>query len=89
MNGQVRWTAKLPAIILGVASLLGAGVATRNGRVIAGVVLILLGAAFVIYSFTLKSWCELNQNAWQNNWGELSFNGTLGECIRSKSWFSF
>jgi hypothetical protein len=89
MNAQVRWTAKLPAIILGVASLLGAGVATRNGRVIAGVVLILLGAAFVIYSFTLKSWCELNQNAWQNNWGDLSFNGTLGECIRSKSWFSF
>ena len=89
MNAQVKWTAKLPAIILGVASLLGAGVATRNGRVIAGVVLILLGAAFVIYSFTLKSWCELNQNAWQNTWGDLSFNGTLGECIRSKSWFSF
>ena len=89
MNAQVKWTAKLPAIILGVASLLGAGVATRNGRVIAGVVLVLLAAAFVIYSFTLKSWCELNQNAWQNTWGDLSFNGSLGECIRSKSWFSF
>ena len=89
MNGQVKWTAKLPAIILGVASLLGAGVATRNGRVIAGVVLILLAAAFVIYSFTLKSWCELNQNAWQNTWGDLSFNGSLGECIRQRSVFSF
>ena len=89
MNAQVKWTAKLPAIILGVASLLGAGVATRNGRVIAGVVLILLGAAFVIYSFTLKSWCELNQNAWQNTWGELSFNGTLGECIRQRPILSF
>ena len=89
MNAQVRWTAKLPAIILGVASLLGAGVATRNARVIAGVVLLLLGAAFVIYSFTIKEWCTLNQNAWQNTWGDLSFNGTLGECIRSKSWFSF
>ena len=89
MNAQVKWTAKLPAIILGVASLLGAGVATRNGRVIAGVVLLLLGAAFVIYSFSIKEWCTLNQNAWQNTWGDLSFNGTLGECIRSKSWFSF
>jgi hypothetical protein len=89
MNGQVRWTAKLPAIILGVASLLGAGVATRNGRVIAGVVLILLAAAFVIYSFTIKEWCELHNYAWKNTWGDLSFNGTLGECIRSKSWFSF
>ena len=89
MNAQVRWTAKLPAIILGVASLFGAGAATRNGRVIAGVVLVLLAAAFVIYSFTLKSWCELNQNAWQNTWGELSFNGSLGECIRQRSVFSF
>jgi len=89
MNAQVRWTAKLPAIILGVASLLGAGVATRNGRVIAGVVLVLLGAAFVIYSFTIKEWCELNQNAWQNTWGDLSFNGSLGECIRQRSVFSF
>ena len=89
MNGQVRWTAKLPAIILGVASLLGAGVATRKGRVIAGVVLLLLAGAFVIYSFTIKEWCALHTNAWQNNWGELSFNGSLGECIRQRSVFSF
>ena len=89
MNGQVKWTAKLPAIILGVLSLLGAGIATRQGRVIAGLVLIILGLAFVIYSFTVKEWCTLNQNAWQNNWGDLSFNGSLGECIRQRSVFSF
>ena len=89
MNGQVKWTAKLPAIILGVLSLLGAGIATRQGRVIAGVVLIILGLAFVIYSFTIKEWCELHAYAWQNAWGELSFNGTLGECIRQRSIFSF
>ena len=85
----MRWTAKGPAIILGTLSILGAGIATRNGRIIAGSVLLLLGAAFVIYSFTIKEWCELYSYAWQNNWGDLSFNGSLGECIRQRSVFSF
>ena len=89
MNGQVKWTAKGPAIILGILSILGAGIATRNGRIIAGSVLLLLGAAFVIYSFTIKEWCEIHAYAWKNNWGELSFNGLLGECIRQRSVFSF
>ena len=89
MNGQVKWTAKGPAIILGTLSILGAGIATRNGRIIAGIVLLLLSAAFVIYSFTIKEWCALHSYAWQNNWGDLSFNGSLGECIRQRSVFSF
>lgn len=86
---QVRWTAKLPAIVLGVVSLLGAGIATKWGRAIAGAVLLLLGIAFVTYSFTIKDWCVLNAYAWTNQWGELSFNRSLGECIREKSWLSF
>jgi len=86
---QVKWTAKLPMLAAGVIAIVGGLGFSRRGWASIGFVLILLGAAFVIYSFTLKSWCELNQNAWQNTWGELSFNGTLGECIRQRPILSF
>ena len=89
MNAAVTWTRKLPAITLGVLSLLGAGIATRHGRIIAGLLLLLLAGAFVIYSFTIKEWCTLNAHAWGGQWEELNFNETLGECIRQKGWFSF
>ena len=89
MNGQVKWTAKLPAIILGVLSLLGAGIATRHGRIIAGLMLLILAAAFVTYSFAVKEWCEMSAHAWGNQWNDLDFDGTLGDCIRKKGWFSF
>ena len=89
MNAQVKWTAKFPAIVLGTISLLWAGLAARHGKTIAGVVLIILGLLFVTYSFGIKDWCELHEGAWGGTWGEMSFKGTLGECIRNKSWFSF
>ena len=89
MTQRVTWTAKLPAIILGVMSLLGAGIATRHGRIIAGLMLLILAAAFVTYSFAVKEWCELNAHAWGNQWNDLNFDGTLGDCIRKKGWFSF
>jgi hypothetical protein len=86
---QVKWTAKLPMLVAGVIAIVGGLGFSRRGWASIGFVLILLGAAFVIYSFTLKSWCELHEGAWGGIWGEMSFKGTLGECIRNKSLFSF
>ena len=68
----------------------GAGGKVRVAAISAGAVFILLIAAFVIYSFTLKNWCEAQQEGWSGGkWGRTGLGGEVGQCIRDKSIFSF
>jgi len=90
MLSQVRFTRKAPALVLGLVSSIGGLLATKRGAVSAGLFLILLGVAFVTYSFTLKDWCAGIQHGWSGGaWGNSGFGGNLGECIGSKTWFEF
>ena len=90
MSPQVQWTRKAPALLSGLVSVIGGLILTRRGAISAGLLLILLGVAFVTYSFTLKDWCAGIQHGWSGGaWGNSGFGGNLGECIRSKTWFEF
>lgn len=55
----------------------------RRG-IVAGLVLLLLVGAFVIYSAVYKDWC-----AQHPQWGALAYGEKLGTCVREKSLFSF
>lgn len=82
----VRWTAKLPALVIGIVLLIGGLITTWRGRVMAGIVLIALGGGFVAYSMTIKDWCEVRggQSAWS-----AGFGGSFHECLKLKGWLSF
>jgi hypothetical protein len=64
-------------------------VTRARGLVVAGIVVVAL-AAFVVYSITLKEWCEAQQQGWNGGaWGTTGLGGEIGQCIRDKSIFSF
>ena len=87
---KVRWTWKAPALIAGVALAALGLVTTTRGRIIAGLAIIILGAAFVAYSMTIKDFCAVHQHGWHGGtWGQTGFGGQLGECLAEKGWFSF
>ena len=81
---------KAPALVLGLVSSIGGLISTRRGAVSAGILLILLGVAFVTYSFVWKDWCAGIQHGWSGGtWGKTGLGGELGQCIRAKGWFEF
>jgi hypothetical protein len=88
---DVRMTRKLPALVGGIIAIAGGLIAGSRGRRSAGIVLILLGLAFVIYSSTIKEWCTLHERGWggMRVWGDTEFGSSLGECLREKDWFEF
>jgi hypothetical protein len=87
---EVRWTWKAPAMIAGIVAVFGGLVATTRGRIIAGVIIIGVGIAFVSYSLTIKEWCAVRQSGWGGQaWGQGGFGGSLGECLKQKGWLSF
>ena len=53
-------------------------------KITAGIVILLLAAAFVIWSVAFKDWCEQHPV-----WGQLAYGEKLGTCIKEKSLFSF
>jgi hypothetical protein len=88
MSDQAR-TKEAPAATRG-AFRAGGTSAKAQGVVVAGVVLVAL-VLFLVYSFSLKEWCEARQQGWNGGaWGGVGFGGAeIGECVRQKSWFSF
>ncbi len=87
---DVKWTAKGPALLAGIVLILVGLLSTWRGRIIAGVVLVALGLAFVGYSLTIKNWCELRGADYgQSAWGSSGFGGGIGDCVREKGWLSF
>ena len=83
MPNEVRWTAKLPALIAGVFFLLAGAVGLRRSLVLGGV-LMLLGAAFIGYSLTIKEWCA--QVNYQQSAFSSAFAPSFHGCLRQKGW---
>ena len=64
--------------------------ASMRNAFIAGIVGVILFAAIVIYSVFIRAGCLQYREAWggEKVWGNESFAQTLGECIKSKPWYS-
>ncbi len=89
MPDEIRWTGKLPTLIVGVIVLLASVIALSKRATILAIILFVLGAGFVGYSLTIKDWCEmkgttLGQSAWGNGFG-----ASFDSCARAKGWLSF
>lgn len=84
----MRWTAKLPALILGIVALI-AGLFVSGSKwryaALGGAVLFGLGAGFIGYSLTIKEWCVPNtQSAFSS-----AFSSSFRGCLRMKGWIEF
>lgn len=89
MPDDVRWTAKLPTLLIGLALIVAGLFATTRRAVIASIILIGLGAAFVSYSLTIKEWCALKGTTLgQSAWGS-GFGASFDQCLKQKGWLSF
>lgn len=86
---DVRWTNKLPALVIGIILILAGFFASIRRAVATAIILIALGAGFVGYSLTIKEWCELKGTTLgQSAWGS-GFGGGFDQCLRQKGWLSF
>ena len=85
-EADVRWTAKLPTLAIGIVLVIAAVIASSRRATIAAIILLLSGVAFVGYSLTIKDWCEVKGLAWgQLGYGQHAF----GACWKQKGWLSF
>jgi len=76
----VKWTAKLPALIMSLLLLLASLWLGARGWVRIAFVLLALSVASVLYSTKIHSWCVVDDGimAWgQKAWGENSFGGCV------------
>lgn len=84
-EADVRWTAKLPTLAIGIVLVIAAVIASSRRATMTAIILLGLGAVFVGYSLTIKDWCEVKGLAW----GELVHGQhAFGACWKQKSWFS-
>lgn len=86
----VKWTAKLPDLLGGVALAVSGIVVIcwqkSKTLTIIGILLILAGTSFIGYSMTIKNWCEsYSVSSDFSSDFSLSFN----DCLRQKGWFEF
>lgn len=85
MMSDVRWTAKLPMMLAGL-TLVAAGLfASSRHAAVTAIIVVVLGAAFVGYSLTIKDWC-----AAKASWGNAGFGQhAFGQCLLAKGYFAF
>ena len=91
MNDQteVQWTNKLPALLVGLVLIALGLFASWRRMVIAAVILLGLGTAFVFYSTTIKNWCQIQGSTLgQSPWGQ-GFGASFDQCAKQKGYFSF
>ena len=64
--------------------------ASMRNVFVAGIAFVILVAALVIYSVFIRDRCLHFRDAWggEKVWGGEEFAEKLGECIRSKPWYS-
>lgn len=83
----LRWTAKLPALVIaGVLFIAGLFVSHSKWRYAAlgGAVLLLAAVGFLTWSLTIKDWCaarDMPHSAFSS-----AFAPTFHQCLRMKGW---
>lgn len=85
----VKWTAKLPALIVAVILfVVGLFVAKSKWRyaAVAALLLFAASAGFFYWSLTIKEWCAVvnEQSAFSSG-----FSPSLRGCLRAKGWLEF
>lgn len=90
MGDDVKWTAKGPALIVGLL-LLVAGVLSMRSRwkyaILGGFTLLIIGSGLVWYSLTIKEWCAQRDIA--NSPFSSAFSGSFHSCLKQKGWLEF
>ncbi len=87
-NPQVQWTAKLPALVIGIVLfIVGLFISHSKWRYAAlgAVVLFAASAGFLYWSISIKEWCVVNE---QSAFGA-GFSPSLRGCLRMKGWLEF
>jgi len=85
---DTQWTNKLPALLIGLVLIVAGLFASWRRAVIAAVLLLALGTAFIGYSLTIKDWCSLRGSTLgQSPWGQ-GFGASFDQCAKQKGWFS-
>ena len=82
----MKWTAKLPALIIGIVLLIGGAFVTRSKWKYAacgGALLAVLGGTFVGYSMTIKEWCKVVN---ERSAFSADFSPSLRGCLQYKGW---
>ena len=70
----------------------GWGAMNSTRMLVAGIIFVVLVAIVVIYSVFIRQGCLQFRDAWggEKIWGgDARFARQLGECIKSKPWYSF
>lgn len=85
----MKWTAKLPALLLGIILFIAGliAIAYRKSRTatIVGLSLIVLGSGFIGYSLTIKNWCVPGPGSAFSS----AFHQSFAACLRQKTWLEF
>ena len=82
----MKWTAKLPALIVGIALFI-AGLFVSHSKwryaALGGALLLLSGCGFIYYSMTIKEWCKVvnERSAFSS-----AFSPSLRGCLQQKGW---
>jgi uncharacterized membrane protein len=82
----MKWTAKLPALIVGIVLFI-AGLFLSHSKwryaALSGALLLIAGAGFITYSMTIKEWCKVvnEQSAFS-----AAFSPSLRGCLKQKRW---
>lgn len=84
---DVKWTAKLPALIVAVVlAIAGLFVSQSKWRYAAMAAALLLAASggFLYWSLSIKEWCAVvnERSAFSS-----AFSPSLRGCLRAKGWF--
>jgi hypothetical protein len=86
---MVKWTAKLPTLIVSVALFVAALLVENSKWRYAALVAALLfigSGGFLYWSLSIKDWCSVvNQ---QSEFGG-GFSSEFSGCLRLKGWFEF
>jgi hypothetical protein len=83
----MKWTAKLPALIVGIVLfIIGLFVSRSKWRyaAVGGFLFFSVGAGFIYWSLTIKEWCR-ESNIQQSSFSS-AFAPSFHECLRMKGW---
>jgi hypothetical protein len=84
-DAKWQWTSKGPALLLGVAlAIIGAVVTHRRKSLWLGLILIVSGAALILFSSTVHGWCAPTTSKFGGaHWGSGFFTQpTVHDCVR-------
>ncbi len=85
---DVKWTAKLPALIMAIILfVVGLFVAKSKWRyaTLAALLLFAASGGFLYWSITIKEWCVVNEQSAFT----AAFSPSLRGCLRMKGWLEF